>query len=84
MSLHELADDTARHVLEKLGHGTDRLAEVSQIIETALEQSIRSTNERCIEAVNICCSADQDLAHKIAEELRRKETALIANLSSLR
>ncbi len=84
MSLHELADDTARDVLEKLGHGTDRLADVSQIIEAALEQSIRSTNERCIEAVNICCSADQDLAHKIAEELRRKETALIANLSSLR
>jgi methionine aminopeptidase len=84
MSLHKLADDTARDVLEKLGHGTDQLAEVSQIIEAALEQSIRGTKEGCIEAVNICCSADQDLAHKIAEQLRLKEKALIANLSSLR
>ncbi|MBO6520530.1 MAG: hypothetical protein JJ900_08710 [Rhodospirillales bacterium] len=84
MSLHELADDTARDVLEKLGHGTDQLADVSQIIEAALEKSIRSTKEGCIDAVNICCSADQDLAHKIAEQLRLKERALIANLSSLR
>jgi hypothetical protein len=30
------------------------------------------------------CSADKDLAHKIADEIRRNEEALIANLSSVR
>lgn len=84
MSLHKLAEETAREIIQTLGHDTGRLHEVSAVVESALKKAIQGTNEECVKAVNFCCSADRDLAHKIAEELRRKEVALIANLSSLR
>jgi hypothetical protein len=84
MSLHKLADETAREIIQTLGHDTDRLDEVSSVVEGALKKAIQGTKEGCVETVNLCCSADQDLAHKISEELGKKEQALIANLSSLR
>ncbi len=84
MSLHELADDTASKIIRSLGLADDKVAEVSRIVEDALVTAIQSTREGCVRTVNICCSPDQDLAHKIAEELAIKEKALIANLSSMR
>jgi len=45
---------------------------------------LREARAGCTDVVRVCCSADEDLAHKIADELRHKEQALIANLSSLR
>ncbi len=53
-------------------------------IEDALVHSYLDATERCTRVVTTCCSADLDMAHKIAEEVRRANTALIANLSGLR
>ncbi|MEK9723169.1 MAG: hypothetical protein VW405_06750 [Rhodospirillaceae bacterium] len=39
---------------------------------------------RAVDAAIGCPEADQDLAHQIAAAIRRKNDALIANLSSLR
>jgi hypothetical protein len=44
----------------------------------------KETQARCLDVVQICCSLDKDLAHKISDELVRKQAALIANLSSMR
>ena len=58
--------------------------QVTRIIEQAMIESYRDCTERCVHTAMDCCSEDRDLAHKIADELRRSNTALIANLSSLR
>jgi hypothetical protein len=58
--------------------------EVTRIIEKAMIDSYRDCTERCVHMAMDCCSEDRDLAHKIADEIRRANTVLIANLSSLR
>ena len=49
------------------------------IINAMLEQA-----ERCTNTIMECCSPDLDMAHKVAAEIRRANTALMANLSSMR
>ena len=49
------------------------------IINAMLEQA-----ERCTNTIMECCSPDLDLAHKMTEEIRRTNTALMTNLSSMR
>jgi hypothetical protein len=84
MSIRQLADDSAREILVSLGGNIDKTNDVAQIIEKALIMVVRDTRAGCVDVVNICCSADQDLAHKISAGLRQNEKALIANLTSLR
>jgi len=84
MSISKLADDTAKEILTTLGSDTEKSGDVARIIEKALLGVLREARAGCVDVVQVCCSADRDLAHKIADELRQKELALIANLSSLR
>ncbi|MFQ5756929.1 MAG: hypothetical protein ACE5H7_12700 [Acidiferrobacterales bacterium] len=58
--------------------------QVAAVIERAMIDAVLEDGERCVKAAVNCCSADKDLAHKITDEIRRSNTALIANLSSLR
>ena len=57
---------------------------VAKIIERAMIDGYRDCTEMCVEAAGECCDEDKDMAHKIADEIRRANTALIANLSSMR
>ncbi len=84
MPIRQLADDTAREILASLGGDIEKTSDVTQIVEKALITVMQDTRAGCVDVVNLCCSADQDLAHKISEGLQQKEKALIANLSSLR
>lgn len=84
MSVKELADSKSQEIVDLLGADAAKTAEVSRIIEGALLDVMRTTRESFVQSVNICCSADQDLAHKIAEDMHRKEVALVANLNSMR
>ena len=84
MELHELSEKTTNEILDCLGQDRSRGADVSRIVEKALIEVMREVRSCCNQAVNVCCSADQDLAHKIADELHRAETALISNLQSMR
>lgn len=84
MPIQELADNTAKEIITSLGSNIDKSRDVSRIVEKALVTVLREARVTCVDVVNTCCSSDQDLAHKISNELRKKETALIANLSSLR
>ena len=84
MSIRQLADEVASEIFELSNKNKDNSKEVSQIVEKALLKVMRDSQEGCVDVVNICCSADQDLAHKIAGELKQKENLLITNLMSLR
>ncbi len=86
MNIRERAESTAKSVCEIL-QGTpsaDLQKQVADVIERALADATIKDSEECAQVAMVCCSADQDLAHKIAEEIRRKNVALIANLSSMR
>lgn len=86
MNIKERAESTAKSVCEILDTrpSADLQQQVADIIERALADATIKHSEECTKVAMACCSADRDLAHKIAEEIRRKNVALIANLSSMR
>jgi len=55
-----------------------------KIIEKAMTDAVHEFYSANKEVVNLCCNADQDMAHKLTEEMKLARKALIANLSSLR
>ena len=57
---------------------------VDRIIEDLVIEAMRECEASYGHAARNCCSGDQDMAHKIADEIRRARQALIANLSALR
>ena len=61
-----------------VNHNGD-LALAHKLIDTAVE-----ANQRCTQTTQKHCSADQDLAHKIAVEIKKNHLALITNLSAMR
>ena len=58
--------------------------EVARIVQQAVINSMLEEAERSSNVAMTCCSADLDLAHKIADGIHRDYEVLIANLSSLR
>jgi hypothetical protein len=57
---------------------------MADTIEREIIEAVLAESERCVKVARTCCSPDLDKAHKIAEEIKRAHTALVANLSSLR
>ncbi|MDH3688527.1 MAG: hypothetical protein OEU36_03455 [Gammaproteobacteria bacterium] len=57
---------------------------IAGIIESAMTDTIQETSQVSSEAAYTCCSADRDMAHKIAAEIELAKKALLANLMSLR
>ena len=57
---------------------------IADTIEKEIIEAVLAESERCVKVARACCSPDLDKAHKIAEEIKRTHTALVANLSSLR
>ena len=58
--------------------------EARRIIETAMSDAVHHASSEHERVVAHCCSADQDMAHKLSEELGRAREALLANLISMR
>ena len=56
---------------------------VERIIEHTVIKSLLEGQHRAVDAAIECPEADQDMAHKIATAIRKKNDALIVNLSSL-
>ncbi len=86
MTIRESAQSTASALFGILGASPDETQESQtvEVIEQAIIGAILSERERCAGVAVKCCAADQDMAHKIAAELRLSKEALIANLSSMR
>ncbi len=86
MSFREQADDTFQAVAEALGFtpAPEQAKAGADTIERAIIDSFRDGAVRSAKVAKDCCAADRDLAHKIEDEIHRANTALIANLSSMR
>jgi len=86
MTIRTHATKAAEAALAALGAAPDEAQRnaVLMAIEKAMIDLMREDEERYAKAALNCCAPDLDTAHKIAEEVRRANTALIANLSSMR
>lgn len=86
MTIRAVSEKTAQAILGKLEvtPSEARTKEVVSLIEQAMIDTLVEANQRSTEAARKCCSADLDMAHKIAAELERSHQALIANLSGMR
>ena len=85
MPFTETARHTAEDLLKKMGADADeqQKKEMTKVIEEALIKAAVEEQQRCVHSINVCCSADQDTAHKIARRIREHETSVIANLKGL-
>ncbi len=86
MNLNERAVTTTQAVLDALQATPEgeQAKTVTHIIHDALVQAVLETHGQCADVAMNCASADQDIAHKIAKEIRQAQDVLVANLSSLR
>ncbi|MDD9877756.1 MAG: hypothetical protein OXR84_09985 [Magnetovibrio sp.] len=83
--LREIAEEAVTRMNGVIGEAAKgKHDEIFEVIEQAVIKGVLEGQHRAVD----CCiqypEADQDIAHKIAAEIRRKNDALIANLSSLR
>jgi hypothetical protein len=62
----------------------DQTDKVAKVIQAAIIRGLLEGQHRAVDACNECGEAEQDIAHKIATAIRRKNDALIVNLSALR
>lgn len=87
MDKFELIANTATDKINNLLKGTldkGQQTEISDIIERAVIKAILESQHRAVDAALKCPEADQDVAHKIATAIRKKNDALIVNLCSQR
>lgn len=86
MPLQSIADSAVAKVCETISSPIpdDERVQIARIIEQAVMDASVTTSQRCGAAVNRDAGADADLAHKIAEQIKRTEKSLIANLMGLR
>jgi hypothetical protein len=57
---------------------------VAKVINAAVIRGMLEGQHRAVDACHNCAEAEQDVAHKIATAIRKKNDALIVNLSSMR
>jgi hypothetical protein len=86
MDVRRRAEKTAQAVSQILPEKPppDLQQRIAEVIERTLLDAVVENGEQCVKLAMKCCSADRDLAHKIAEQIRRSHAVLIANLTSMR
>ncbi len=86
MTFRTQAEQTAQAVVDTLGAAPSaaQSKQIADLIERVIIDSYQDAAGRCAKVAREFCSADKDLAHKVADEIRRDNIALIANLSSMR
>jgi len=86
MDLRERAEKAVQDVCASISVTLDeeQAKRVSDVIEKALIDLMREAAKHHSVVVQDCCSADRDMAHKIADGIRQANDALIANLQGLR
>jgi hypothetical protein len=85
-NLKTIANEATQGIDEVLGGklSSDEAATISKLIEDAVIKALLEGQHRAVDAALQCPEADQDLAHKIATAIRKKNDLLIVNLTSLR
>jgi hypothetical protein len=86
MNMRERASRAADGVCQLLAAAPDekQAKGITDVIEREIIEAVLEESQRCVSVVKECCSPDLDIAHKVRQEIERSQTALIANLSSLR
>lgn len=86
MPIRPRAEKAAQAIIGLLGTDatSEQTAAIVKTIEAAMIDAYRDCSERNAKAALSVCEEDLDKAHKIAEEIRRANVALVANLSSMR
>lgn len=86
MDLRKRARRAAQEVSNMLSPPLEeeQLRQVAEIVESAMTDSVHEISRKSSDAVFTSCSADLDMAHKIAAEIELAKKALLANLMSLR
>jgi len=86
LDLGKLSQQTAQQVYNALSKtlSEEERAQISEIIDKALANSVGETMEEFTETAIACCGPEADIAHKISEETRLAKIALIANLGGMR
>ena len=86
MSIRERSTRAAAGIGQLMGAppDDDQAKAIANLIEREIIEAVLEESQRCVRVAQRCCSADLDIAHKIQAEIERAQTALIANLSSLR
>ncbi len=86
MSINERSESTASAIFAALQvtPSEEQARAVADLVTRAMIDTAREAGTSATEAAMSCCSPDLDTAHKVAEEIRRRERALMANLSALR
>ena len=85
-NLRQIADKATGSINEILNAplSEEQAEKVRDIIEKTVVRALLEGQHRAVDAALMCPEADQDMAHKIASAIRRKNDLLIANLSSMR
>lgn len=84
-SLRERAEEASQQVHSILGVSEDdHPLEVADAIEKTIIKALLEERHRCADVAFQCCEEDKDKAHKVSEEIRRVNTALMANLGAMR
>lgn len=86
MSLDKIAGETIASIEQALGGklSDDQREAVRKAVCKSLTDTVEHTGRKHRRAAQEQCGPDADLAHKIADEIRRANLALMANLESLR
>ncbi len=86
MSFRTQAEQTAQAVVDTLGAAPNaaQSKQIADLIERAIIDSYQDSAGRCAKIARECCRPDKELGYKVADEIRRANIALIANLSSMR
>lgn len=79
------AEKAAQDIAEKLSAlSNDQQADVRKIVEKAILASVHDAVQECRDAATTVCEKDSSMIKQINDEIKRAETALIANLSGMR
>lgn len=84
-SLRARAEAATKEVQDILGVTADsHPKEVADAIERTITIALLEERKRCAEVASKCYGDDREKAAKVAEEVNRINTVLVANLSALR
>ena len=84
-SLRERAEAATKEVQEILGVTADtHPKEIADALERTIINALLEERQRCANVAYKCCKDDQKKAQMVSEEINRINTALVANLSSMR
>jgi hypothetical protein len=84
--IKSIAQETAREIGELVTSPLtgEQAGKIEAAIEKAVIRGLLEGQHRAVDAALQYPEADQDLAHKIATAIRKKNDLLIVNLSSMR